>query len=298
MLDDFHAIPGNGPVFEALAQLLAEQQAIAFVGAGASAGMYPVWGAFIDQLADYAVAQGQAEPKDRDRWKADKTSTPQQRVNTIFRKLRAAHYHRFLHDTFAPGRGHDGKRYTPALAALLRLPFRGYVTTNYDPALEFARVEFRPDCLSTGTPTWQDDEEVHRWLTGDVFRARDACPILWLHGSWERPTSIVLNAGEYAAAYKSGLYRKTFERLWEQDHLVFIGFGFNDPQFTFMVGEILRDIAGAQPLPRHIAILGLRPEADGTWPDAVTLAERRVGLEEDYHVRPLFYRVQPLADGG
>lgn len=297
-LDEILAIPGNRPVFEDLQKLLAEKKAIAFVGAGASAGMYPLWGEFIGKLADFAVEKSKAEPKDCDRWKADRTSTPQQRVNTILRKLGEDYYRQFLRETFAPRYGGDGKRYTPTHAMLLRLPFRGYVTTNYDPALEFARMELRPGSLTTGTPTWQDDEEVHRWLTGDVFELAGACPILWLHGYWQRPAGIVLNAGEYATAYRPGLYRKTFQRLWEQDHLVFAGFGFNDPQFTFMVGEILRDIAGAHAEPRHIAILGLLLDEGGNLPDSEAIAEGRANMEADYHVRPLFYRVKPLPNGG
>jgi len=292
-LDDILKLPGNQPVFKDLQQLLAEKKAIAFVGAGASAGLYPLWGEFIGKLADYAVEQGKAEPKDRDRWKADRASTPQQRVNTILRKLGEDPYRQFLRETFAPRYGGDGKRYTPIHATLLRLPFRGYVTTNYDPALEFARMDLRPGCLTTGTPTWQDDDEVHRWLTGDVFEPDGACPILWLHGYWQRPAGIVLNQGEYGTAYRQGLYRKTFERLWEQDHLVFAGFGFNDPQFTFMVGEILRDIADAHALPRHIAILSVPDDTD-----LETIQEGRANMEDDYHVRPLYYRVKPLLDGG
>lgn len=158
-------------------------------------------------------------------------------------------------------------------------------------------MELRPGCLTTGTPTWQDDDEVHRWLTGDVFDPIDACPILWLHGYWQRPASIVLNAGEYANAYRPGLYRKAFQRLWEQDHLVFVGFGFRDPQFSFMVREILRDIVGAHVPARHIALLGLELDADEHLPDSETIAEERANMEADYHVRPLLYRVKFLADG-
>ncbi len=77
-------------------------------------------------------------------------------------------YRNFLRATFGPRKGPDGRRYTPTHAALLRLPFRGYVTTNYDPALEFARAELRPESLSTGTPNWGV------WRTGEVFA--DDCP--------------------------------------------------------------------------------------------------------------------------
>ena len=157
MLDDILAISNNRQVYDDLRKLFAQDEAIAFVGAGASAGMYPQWGQVIDQLADYAVKQGRAEPSDGVRWKADKTSTPQQRVNTILRRLDEAHYHGFLRSTFEARRGSDDKPFTPVHAALLRLPFRGYVTTNYDSGLEFARTELLPDCLTTGTPTWQAD---------------------------------------------------------------------------------------------------------------------------------------------
>jgi SIR2-like domain len=292
--DELLSLPGNRAVFDALVSSLSDGEAIAFVGAGASAGMYPLWGEFIGQLADHAVAEGKAGPREAERWKSDTVFTPPQRVNAILRRIGEPRYRSFLKDTFEPRRGPDGKRYTATHATLLRLPFAGYVTTNYDPALEFARMELRPGSLTTGTPTWQDDDEVHRWHTGDIFKREGDCPILWLHGYWQRPNGIVLNSGEYSRAYKPGLYRRLFEGLWGQRHLVFVGFGFNDPQFTFMVGEYLRELGDANALPRHVAVLGLQPGADGRLPDPEDVRDWRDNLEADYHVRPLFY---PLSGG-
>jgi len=293
-LDEILSIPGNGPVYDELLNALCDGEAIAFVGAGASAGMYPLWNEFIESLADYAVAEGKATLRDAARWKSETGATPQQRVNVILRKLDEARYRKFLKDTFGPRKSADGKRYTATHAALLRIPFRGYVTTNYDPALDYAREDLRPGGLTTGTPTWQDDDEVNRWYNSDVFRQPEDCPLLWLHGFWQRPDGIVLNGAEYFAAYKPGLYRRLFDSLWGQRKLVFVGFGFNDPQFTFMVGGFLRDFEKANALPRHVAILGLPTGADGALPDAEAIAERREVLEDDYHVRPLFY---PVRDG-
>ena len=290
--DEILSIPGNRSAYDALILALHDKEAIAFVGAGASAGMYPLWGEFIEMLADHAVAEDKAEPKDAKRWKADTSSTPQQRVSVILRKLGDDRYRNFLKATFSPRRGADDKRYTATHAALLRLPFRGYVTTNYDPALEFARMDLRPGGLTTGTPTWQDDDEIYRWYTGEVFARKEDCPILWLHGYWQRPQGIVLNGAEYFGAYKPGLYRRLFDALWGQRHLVFVGFGFNDPQFTFMVGEYLRDLENANALPRHVAILGLPVEEDDTLPAAEAIREWRDNLEADYHVRPLLYPVR------
>ena len=290
-LDDILSIHGNRPVFDALTSVLQSKEAIAFIGAGASAGMYPLWDKLIERLADYAVAEGKATERDAARWKADMKSTPQQRVNVILRRLGEARYHKFLKETFGPRVGPDGNRYTVTHAALMRLPFRGYVTTNYDPALDFARMELRPRSLTTGIPIWRDDDEVYRWYSGDIFKRPDDCPILWLHGSWQRPNEIVLNSGEYAAAYKPGLYRNLFNSLWGQRHLVFVGFGFNDPQFTFMVGEYLRDLRDANAIPRHVAVLGLTMNDDGVLPDEEAVHEWRENLEADYYVRPLFYPI-------
>lgn len=291
-LDAILSLHGNRGVFESLVSSLRDEEAIAFVGAGASAGMYPLWGELINLLADHAVAEGCAAPGDAERLKADTTLTPQQRVQGILLRLEEARYRNFLKATFGPRRSADGRRYTATHAALLRLPFRGYVTTNYDPALEFARMDLRPDSLTTGTPTWQDEDEVHRWYSADIFKRGEDCPILWLHGYWQRPGGIVLDSGEYSRAYKPGLYRRLFDALWGQRHLVFVGFGFNDPQFTYMVGEYLRDLENAAALPRHVAIIGLQTGVGGGLPDPEAVRDWRHHLESGYHVRPLFYPVR------
>jgi len=291
MLADILAFPGNRAVFDDLVALLREGQCVAFVGAGASAGLYPTWNRLIELLADHAVARGKAEPKDGEQWKKDTTSTPQQRVDIIVSKLGDPLYRDFLRDTFGPKRGADGKRYTATHGALLRLPFRGYVTTNYDPGLEFARQELRPDSLSAGTPTWQDAGTVYRWLTGDIFRSED-CPVLWLHGYWQRPNGIVLDPGSYGEAYKPGIYRETFKDLWIREHLLFAGFGFSDPQFTFMVSEFRRVIADANPVPRHVALFAWAVPDDGSAPDPGEIREKRETLEADHQVRALFYPVR------
>lgn len=286
----FRDFPDNPRVLENLKDTFSKHKPIAFVGAGASAGLYPMWDPFIGQLADHTVAQGKAAPTDAERWKKDKDSTPQQRVDTIIRKLGVERYHTFLEKTFGPQRGCDGNCFTSVHAALLGLPFKGYLTTNYDPALDVARAKLR-DTVSVGIPTWQDENVVYAWRTGGVFTP-DACPVLWLHGCWQRPKGIVLNSKEYREAYRLGFFHDTFRNIWLTEHLVFVGFGFNDPQYNFMVGEFLRDLPYVEP--RHVAILGWTMPEDGSTPDPEAITEKRAGLEADYHVHALFY---PVWDG-
>jgi len=59
----WRGIPGNPGVFEDLVELVGSEEAIAYVGAGASAPLYPLWGELIRRLAD-AV---RADAADRER---------------------------------------------------------------------------------------------------------------------------------------------------------------------------------------------------------------------------------------
>ena len=135
-------IPGDQRVLERLRQLLDSRQAIALVGAGASAGLCPLWEQLIRQLADETVARGLAPAEDRDFWLRIASQRPQQAVRGIKQAVRGIKqalgdsiYGVVLREIFRPTAAPDGNRYTPIHGALLRMPFRGYVITNYDPGL-------------------------------------------------------------------------------------------------------------------------------------------------------------------
>lgn len=286
---DFQKFPGNDHVYKKLKELFQDERLrpIAFVGAGASAGLYPLWGQLITMLIDFAVQEAGVTPQEAARWKSDTDTTPQRRVTRLQQKLGDALFNRFLMNTFRKSK--DGRLYTEVHAALLRLPFRGYVTTNYDSALDCARAKLRAT-TTTGMPTWQHTEIVADWRNGDIFLAED-CPMLWLHGHWQAPGGIVLNVGSYGEAYTKGIYRSTFRELWLREHMVFCGFGFNDPQFKFMVPEFLYEEKEASALPRHVAILGWEMPGDGAEPDPGAVQEKREDYEAEYKVRILFYPV-------
>ena len=61
-------IPGNESAFEKLKEIVDSREAIAFVGAGASAGLYPLWTQLLLLLADQAVDCGLATEADREFW--------------------------------------------------------------------------------------------------------------------------------------------------------------------------------------------------------------------------------------
>ena len=77
----------------------------------------------------------------------------------------------------------DGNFCTPVQGAMLRLPFRGFITTNYDPGLIRAGESMGPDVASTSYSTWMDQETpALRWASGDVFKG-ETCPVFFAHGS-------------------------------------------------------------------------------------------------------------------
>lgn len=282
-------IPGNSPVRARLHQLVQGGRAVAFVGAGASAPLYPLWGELLDQLIQTSVAKGLATADDARVWRSHADKRPQQVVRGLRDKLGDGRLGNLLADLFRTRRGPDDRTFTPVQGALLRANFRGFITTNYDPGLLEARLAVRPGCTATGFATWKD-ELVHHWHTGDIFRD-EPCPVLFAHGIHQRPDTIVLGIGEYRVAYQSGTWRRCFDALWTREHLVFVGFGFSDPYLDFLVDDVLTQTAAtSRGEPRHIAILPLQPG------EAYSPEARRL-FQDQYNADVLFYRIEQRPDG-
>ena len=280
--DEWRQIPGNEHAYNRLREVLATDEAIAFVGAGASSGLYPLWTELIRQLSDKVVEQGMATDKERTLWLASTTS-PQQAVRGIKKALGDGPYGEELRKIFAPRLGADGNYFTPAHGLLVRLAFRGFVTTNYDRGLIAAQEKLWPDRW-TSFATWKDHDNVHRWLNGKIFHEHPY-PILFAHGIYERSDTIVLGVDEYRQAYNSGPYRKLFDKLWGQSGLVFVGFGFSDPWLTFIAelgdhadGSEQRVAAAAHSDHRAEAIRGLLYRAAAHFPRCV---QRRSAVLSD-----------------
>jgi hypothetical protein len=284
---DWRSIPGNQHAFDELRDLLHGRKAIAFVGAGASAGLYPLWGELIRELADKAVSRGATEA-DRNYWLENMGRIPDAVAAGIKRSLDQGTYAELLRDIFRPKAGPDGNYFTPLQSVLIRLPFKGYITTNFDPGLLEARYRQRPDSRPTGFGTWRDPDVVARWQNGDVF-AEQTCPILFAHGIYERPDTMVLGLDEYRQAYRSGPFRRLFELIWRLQRIVFVGISFSDSWIRGVADEgLFGDDYGAAA--RHVALLSLRSMEDYS-------AEMRRAVTLQYGANVLFYPLVRAADG-
>ena len=101
------------------------------------------------------------------------------------------------------------------------------------------------------------------WRTGDIFGG-DELPILYAHGHYNRPDSVVLATTEYRLAYAGKLTRVLLQAV-DTWHLVWIGFSFADQRIASILRKVeqgrgLRSAPGGQP--RHVAIMpGIRERA-------------------------------------
>ncbi len=281
-------IPGNEHAFERLRALLGGGKAISFVGAGTSAGLYPLWGGLITRLVDETKARGRASDAERAAWLKQRNDYPDQVVRGIKTALGEGIYAETLRRLFGPKAGPDGNHFTPIHAALLRLKFRAHITTNFDPGLLEARIALRPDLRGTSYATWKDGDAVARWQNGDIFTDQP-CPILFAHGSWERSDTIVLGMGEYREAYRPGAFRRLLDHLWSTEHLVFAGFSFADDWVKFIANEVLTTGGRRTTEPRHVALIGL-PSDEEYAPFMRDL------FVDQYDAEPLFYRVVKKSD--
>jgi len=242
-----------------LCEYLKSGEAIAFLGAGASAPLYPLWAGLIGQLVDSAESALSGPQLATCRVLAQRN--PEEVVEILRRSLGVPAYRELLREVFRVRRDPvTGRSWTPVQELVCRCGFRGVVTTNYDPGIVDARMWVRPDASATGFTTWQDELGLDGWRTGKVFGDAEL-PVLFAHGQHNQPDSIVLATTEYRRAYEGKLSR-VLARLVDGGHLAWIGFSFADQR----IAAILREVAhwsgthldpGAAP--GHVAIMAWDP---------------------------------------
>jgi tetratricopeptide (TPR) repeat protein len=273
----------NGPGLAALEEYLASGQAVAFLGAGVSAPLYPLWDGLIGELVD--AASGRLSEKQAATCRALASSSPESAVEIVRRSLGPGVYLSVLRGVLRVRTDPvSGRSWTPVQELVCRCAFKAVVTTNYDPGVVDARMRVRPGASATGFMTWEDELGLDRWRTGDVFGEAEL-PVLFAHGQHSSPDSVVLATTEYRRAY-AGKLPGVLTRLMD-GHLVWIGFSFADQRITAILREIAdrtgtRIDPGGEP--RHVAVMAWDPEADGN--DPQTVAQR---AEIEYGAQAVLY---------
>lgn len=256
----------------ALREHLASGQAVAFLGAGASAPLYPTWTALIRDLVNTAtdrLTELQAATL-----LEEAAASPDEVVEIVRRILGVPAYREVLREVLRVRTDPvSGRTWTPVQELVCRCSFKAIITTNYDPGIVDARIRIRPGVSATGFTTWEDELGLDRWRTGDVFGDIEL-PVLYAHGQSNRPDSVILATTEYRRAYV-GKLAQVLARLVDAAHLVWIGFSFADQR----IAAILREIAQTSgtridpgTAPRHVVVTSWDPAGQSN--DPGILAQR------------------------
>jgi hypothetical protein len=255
----------NEPGLTALRGYLASDQAVAFLGAGVSAPLYPLWDGLIGELV--GVAASRLSEREAATCRALARESPEEVVEFIRQQLGAASYREVLREVLQPRTDPEsGRSWTQVQELVCRCAFKAVITTNYDAGIVNARMRVRPGAAATGFTTWEDELGLDRWRTGDVF-GEDELPVLFAHGQHNKPDSIVLAATEYRRAY-AGKLPQVLARLMD-GHLVWLGFSFADQRIAAVLREIAeRTGTRIEPggAPRHVAVMAWDPDAEGNDP--------------------------------
>jgi tetratricopeptide (TPR) repeat protein len=277
----------NAPGLAALRGYLESGQAVAFLGAGVSAPLYPLWDGLIKQLVEAASARLDEQQAVTLRVLA--RQRPEAVVEIVRQQLGDARYQDVLREVLRMRTDPEtGASWTGVQELVCRCAFKAVVTTNYDPGIVNAQMRVRPGASATGFATWQDELALDRWRTGDAFGDAEL-PVLFAHGQHNRPDSVVLATTEYRRAYQ-GKLPHVLGQLMDTGHLVWIGFSFADQRITAILREIAetsgtRVSPGAPP--RHVAIMPWDPAGEGSDPGILArLAEIEYGAQAVLYPAP------------
>jgi tetratricopeptide (TPR) repeat protein len=277
----------NGPGLTALERYLASGQAVAFLGAGVSAPLYPMWDGLIGLLVESASAR--LDEQEAATLQVLARQRPEAAVEIVRQQLQEARYQEVLREVLRMRTDPEtGASWTDVQELVCRCVFKAVVTTNYDPGIVNARMRVRPGASATGFTTWQDELSLDRWRTGDVF-GEDELPVLFAHGQHNRPDSVVLATTEYRRAYQ-GKLPHVLGQLMDTGHLVWIGFSFADQRIAAIMREIA-ETSGTRVSPgtaaRHVAIMPWDPADEGNDPGILArLAEIEYGAQAVLYPAP------------
>lgn len=274
----------NREAIEALRKALHNQHAIAFIGAGAAAPRIPTWGDLIIRMTE--VLSKRLDVKHKGTLEASRRLAEEGEnllgAASLLSTIARDEIPNVLTIVLKAAMGRY--RTTEVYRCLARLPFRGFVTTNYDSGLAQAISQRRSSLVKQTTPV---GEGVVEWLNERNHRVPVALPVMHLHGL--PYNSLVFGEADYYQHYHKPEV-KVFLTNLSFRQLVFVGFGFHDPYFDHILEEVYKPFEKFNDQLNHFAIQGIADNSDWT--------VRRNTLANQYRAEAIFFPVRTNARTG
>ena len=289
------------------------RQALLLVGAGSSRVVgYPSWQELLDQLRQEVVPE---DPFPENLSLLERASFIRNRLRD--HRDREARERQFLGHLEATFRPRMSANFVGFHKTLLRLPFCGLATTNYDQVLEIALNAVRtedgldPNCQSIDLCASDGPHRAFEFLRG--LSAQNPHPaVLHIHGYWDNPKHIALTSEDYDRLYRvptptasppapeistpdrdlDTLHRKVVWSLLTMRPVVFVGFRLEDPGFDLMLKFVMKDFDLPRRPSRHFALL---PSC--AHDSQAERQEHQAAYLSRFGVLPIFYSVTIDANG-
>ncbi|MBE3069019.1 MAG: SIR2 family protein, partial [Planctomycetes bacterium] len=224
------------PIPEPLLHALEQDRLVAFIGAGTSRRCYsktraplPDWPALLGRLVEWAAARqvfdAQAVDDLQELLRHKEFLMVAQECREQVGDDQLAE---FLADVFNP----DGVVPARVHELLSAIPFRGYVTTNYDNLLERAHVRVHKRQLCTVFP---------ETVGGAFERPQRNRPLLKLHGDVDVPASIVLGHRDYLRMIWTHEYAEFMRGLMANFTLLFVGYRLADSDVLLPLDQLAHE---------------------------------------------------------
>ncbi len=263
----------NRKAYGKLVEVLAAKPTVALVGAGLSRRVgYPLWEGLLAELKTHACT---ARPADVAKLEALGLKGGDMLVAAEEYKLAMGPqlFGELIRRVFGP----RDPQHDAVHQGLVSLPFRHFLTTNYDHALEDAcrAVSEAPVCLLL------DDKPQVGAFIDSLNNPETKRHCVHLHGSSSQPDNVVLTLADYNRVYidQKVWTKHVVDTLCAMHAVVFVGFSFTDADLMGPFRELASLLGGGEP--KHFAIVES--------PGADKLDVTRTILRKRYRVEPIFY---------
>jgi hypothetical protein len=248
-------IKNNRSYCEAMLKAITSGEVIAFIGAGLSAPLkYPSWSQLLTTLHNRANELAQFNPPNAAKLNALQYA---EEISNHFKANGAlSEFKSILGREFGPRT--VGANCTPTHHRLVKLPFRAFVTTNYDACLEQALSENAVEngnipCPDSGIIIKASGADRHRvsLFLRSIVETNEHRYVGYLHGRHDDTENIILTASAYANAYGFELNGQqsmrnravTFHRqlvwsLFATRRIVFFGCSMDDPYLKLLLDMV------------------------------------------------------------
>lgn len=260
--------PENRESQQRFRELLESGTCVLFVGSGSSIRLgYPSWEQALKDLSELL------EDNDAARLAQQKILSGEHLLaaEIIKRKIDPGLYNKCFSEYFI----HKSPSHDDFHKLLVKLKFRGFVTTNYDPVIEAAlrMVQPRSQCDAVISETTKRD--IHQFIKSLTSVDWDKRKLLYLHGKFNQPSTTILSYGDYVEKYdginitnyplfkeliagnidteafetisdlKKDIRRtqhyNTIYTIMATQRIVYFGYGLRDPYLNRIVNDVQQD---------------------------------------------------------